>query len=47
MITFVLLTILKIEGSLNMDWGQISLISVGDVVLRLSLMSYIDGKRRE
>ena len=47
MITFVLLTILKIEGSLNMDWGQISLISVGDVVLRLSLMTYIDGKRRE
>jgi hypothetical protein len=47
MITFILLAILKFEGSLNMDWGQISLISLGDVILRMSLMSYIDGKRKE
>jgi hypothetical protein len=47
MITFILLGILKFEGSLNMDWGQISLISLGDVILRMSLMSYIDGKRKE
>lgn len=47
MITFILLGILKFEGSLNMDWGQISLISLGDVILRASMMSYLDGKRKD
>jgi hypothetical protein len=46
MITFLLLTILKIEGSLNMDWGQLCLLSLADVICRTALMMYI-SKRNE